>query len=105
MFFLIAFGWLVAASFAFLLAILTPNWLSFEKTLSATDYTIQRGIFFVCDLLPCNSTYKTTQCVSIIDQTSSTDSNKWMYGEYFVFVPSYTCQILVLFFDIIYQEK
>lgn len=81
MFFFIAFAWLVAASFAFLIAILTPNWLTYAKTLSATDYIVQRGIFYVCDLLQRNSTYETKQCVSMIDQNSSTDSNKWIYGK------------------------
>ena len=79
MLFLISFGWLVAASFAFVLAMLTPNWLSLTKTVSGTSVTVQRGVFFVCDLLSSNSTYSTTRCVSILDQKSSTDSTKWMY--------------------------
>jgi hypothetical protein len=81
MFFLINFGCLLAASFAFIIAILTPNWLTFTKSDSnGTATTVQRGIFFVCNLLPSNITYETTQCVSIIQQgSSSIESNKWIY--------------------------
>lgn len=76
MFFLISFAWLVAASFAFVIAILSSNWITF----TASDSTvIQRGIFYVCNLVSSTNTYMTTQCVSIIQQSSSTDSTKWLY--------------------------
>ena len=81
MFFLLSFAWLVAASFAFLIAILTPNWLSFTITDSTGSVTVQRGIFFMCSLLGSDNTYTTTQCVSMIQQRSSTDPNKWIYGK------------------------
>jgi len=80
MFFLISFIWLVAASFAFVLAILTPFWLSFSITDSSGTVTVvQRGIFYICDVLQSNNTYQTTRCVSIIEQGSSPEPNKWTY--------------------------
>jgi len=79
MFFLISFAWLVAASFAFVLAILTPNWVTF--TYPNGNFTVQRGIFYICDLISSNNTYQTTQCVAMIQQGSSTDSNQWIYRE------------------------
>jgi hypothetical protein len=81
MLFLINFGWLVAASFAFVIAILSPNWLTYTKTDTTGTFTVQRGIFYVCDLLGSNDTYVTTGCVSIIQQGSSTAPNKWIYGK------------------------
>lgn len=79
MFFLLSFAWLVAASFAFVLAILTPNWATFTKTISSNNATIQRGVFWVCDLLSSNDTYQTTRCVSMIQQGSSPEPDKWIY--------------------------
>jgi hypothetical protein len=79
MLFFISFAWLVAASFAFVLAMLTQNWLTFTIIESGVDITVQRGIFYICNLLESNDTYQTTQCVSIIQQGSSTDPNQWMY--------------------------
>ena len=79
MLFLIAFAWLVAASFAFVLAILSPNWATFVKSDSTVPYVIERGIFYVCDLLSTNGTSATRRCVAILDQTSTTDANRWIY--------------------------
>jgi hypothetical protein len=79
MFFLISFAWLVAASFAFVIAILSPNWLAFMPQNSNSTIPVQRGVFWECDLLSSNGTYSTTQCVSIIQQGSSTNTNKWLY--------------------------
>lgn len=79
MFFLTSFTWLVAASFAFVLAMLTPNWLSFQKQNSTGNIT-ERGIFYVCDLLSNTTGYKTTRCLSILEQNSSNNSNTWIYG-------------------------
>lgn len=79
MLFLIGFAWLVAASFAFVLAMLTPNWVTFTKSDSSGSFTVQRGIFYVCDLLSSNQTFTTKRCVAMIDQTSSTDVNRWIY--------------------------
>jgi len=80
MFFLISFSWLVAASFAFVVAILRQYWLTFQMTNSdGTITTVQRGIFYVCNLLSSNNTYQTTQCASIIQQGSSTNTNTWIY--------------------------
>jgi hypothetical protein len=82
MFFLIGFGWHVAASFAFLLAILTPNWLTVQTLPSAGNVIVQRGIFYVCDLLAQNLTYQTTRCVSIIDVDPSINgTNRWNYSK------------------------
>ncbi|CAF0724902.1 unnamed protein product [Rotaria sordida] len=76
MFFLISFAWLVTASFAFVLAILTPNWLSFTRS----DGNItERGVFYICDSLPNYNDYKVTRCLSMIEQKSSTEPNKWIY--------------------------
>jgi hypothetical protein len=83
MLFLISFAWLVAASFAFVLAILTPNWVTFTITESNVTYTVQRGIFYICDLVTISSTSQATQCVAMIQQGSSTDTNKWIYRKYF----------------------
>lgn len=82
MFFLIGFGWHVAASFAFLLAILSPNWLTVQTTPSRGNVIVQRGIFYVCDLVTKNDTYQTTQCASIIDLDPSTNSSgRWNYSK------------------------
>lgn len=96
MLFLLSFAWLVAASFAFVLAILTPNWLTFATTISNNIATIQRGIFFVCDLLTSNNTYTTTQCVSMIQQRSSTDPNKWIYRKSNIFLYINLSNIFIL---------
>ncbi|CAF5006810.1 unnamed protein product, partial [Rotaria magnacalcarata] len=79
MFFLISFAWFVAASFAFVLAILTPNWLSFTRSGSTSSITVERGVFYVCNWLPNSNAYKSTQCLSIIEQTSSNEQNTWLY--------------------------
>jgi hypothetical protein len=81
MFFLIGFGWHVAASFAFILAILTPNWITFQTSVLDGNGTVQRGIFYVCDLISSNVSYTTTGCISILQQTQTTDPFKWRYGE------------------------
>ncbi|CAF1930951.1 unnamed protein product [Rotaria magnacalcarata] len=67
MFFLIGFGWHVAASFAFLVAILSPNWIAFQLTTSSDNTNVQRGIFYVCELLSKTSIYELIQCTSVID--------------------------------------
>ncbi|CAF1133910.1 unnamed protein product [Rotaria sordida] len=67
MLFLIGFAWHVAASFAFLLAILTPNWATYQVVTSLGNITIQDGIFYVCEYVLTTSIYETTRCVSIID--------------------------------------
>ncbi|CAM2723565.1 unnamed protein product [Rotaria socialis] len=69
-----------AASFAFVLAILTPNWLSFTRSGSTSNITVERGVFYVCNWLPNSNAYKSTQCLSIIEQTSSNEPNTWLYG-------------------------
>jgi len=80
MLFLISFAWLVAGTFAFVLAILTQNWLTFTIVdTGGTIANVQRGVFWVCNLLQSNATYQTTQCVSMIQQSSSTDPNIWIY--------------------------
>lgn len=79
MLFLVSFLWQLTASFAFLLAILTPNWVSFTKS---GQTNVERGIFYVCDALKgATANNKTTLCVSIIDQKSSVDRDKWLYGK------------------------
>jgi hypothetical protein len=91
MFFLIGFGWHVAASFAFLLAILSPNWITLQTVQSTGIVPVQRGIFYVCDLVAQNAIYQTTQCVSIINLDSSINSiNRWNYSNYkIVFILNY----------------
>ncbi|UJR13462.1 hypothetical protein I4U23_000476 [Adineta vaga] len=80
MFFLITFGWHVAASFAFLLAILTPNWITVQILPTWKNLFLQRGIFYVCDLTGKNSTYETTQCTSIIGiDTTMNSTGRWDY--------------------------
>jgi len=83
MFFLVGFAWHVAASFAFVIAILSPNWITI-KTYStfSGNITIHRDVFYVCDYLSTNSPYVTTSCVSIIDLDGSTNSNsRWNYSK------------------------
>ncbi|CAF1312956.1 unnamed protein product [Adineta steineri] len=81
MFFLIGFGWHVAASFAFVLAILSPNWLTVQTVPSLGSFQIQRGVFYVCDLVAQNSTFTTTRCASIIGVDSSLISTgRWNYN-------------------------
>ncbi len=83
MFFLIAFAWHVAASFAFVIAILSPNWL-YINTYStySGNITIERGIFYVCDLLSTTNPYVTTGCASIIKLDPSTNlSGRWNYSK------------------------
>lgn len=101
MLFLIAFAWLVAASFAFVLAILTPNWATFTKSESnGVNYTIQRGIFYVCDLLSNNGTHVTRRCVAMLDQTSSTDANRWIYRKscFFSFNSEHICRVYFYYY-------
>jgi hypothetical protein len=85
MLFLIGFGWLVAASFAFLLAILTPNWVTVQPVSSVAtsgSVNVQIGIFYVCNLLEQDSTYQIVQCASIIGVGSSTNSTgMWDYSK------------------------
>lgn len=82
MFFLVAFAWHVAASFAFLLAILSPKWLSVQTVPALGNIPIERGIFYVCDVLSKNSTYQTSRCASIIALDPSTNSSgRWHYSE------------------------
>ncbi len=82
MFFLISFGWHVAASFAFLLAILSPNWLTVQTIQSSNTITVQRGIFYVCDLLSQNTSFQTTQCASIIKLDPTIVSpGRWYYSK------------------------
>ena len=80
MFFLISFVSLVAASFAFVLAILTPNWSTFIAT--SQNVTVQRGIFFLCDYLGESNKIEATACASILQQNSSFAPNKWKYGNW-----------------------
>ena len=82
MFFLIAFGWLVAASFAFVLAILTPNWITIQTLVSTKNVTVHRGVFYVCDLVSTDSPFETKRCTSILEQTKSFEPFKWRYGTY-----------------------
>ena len=82
MFFLIAFGWLVAASFAFVLAILTPHWITIQTLASTRNVTVQRGVFYVCDLISTDSPFETKRCTSILEQTKSFEPFKWRYGTY-----------------------
>ncbi|CAF0733911.1 unnamed protein product [Rotaria sp. Silwood1] len=79
MLFLISFAWLVAASFAFVLAILTPNWLSFIPSEEPESITVERGIFYICNSSQIGNGYKITQCLSIIEQKSSSNRNTWLY--------------------------
>jgi hypothetical protein len=82
MFFLIGFGWHVAASFAFLLAILTPNWLTVQTIPSSGNIIVQRGIFYVCDLISQNNTFQTTQCASIINLNPTINvPGQWNYSK------------------------
>jgi hypothetical protein len=82
MLFLIGFGWHVAASFAFLLAILSPNWLTVQTVPSLGGVIVQRGIFYVCDLVAQVSPYQTTSCASIINLSSWMNSpGRWQYSK------------------------
>ncbi|CAF2854030.1 unnamed protein product [Rotaria sp. Silwood2] len=67
MIFLIGFSWHVAASFAFLLAILTSNWATYQIITSSGNTTVQHGIFYVCEPVLKTSIYETTRCLSVID--------------------------------------
>ncbi|CAF2334980.1 unnamed protein product [Rotaria sp. Silwood2] len=79
MLFLISFAWLVAASFAFFLAILTPNWLSFTWPGVDGNTRVERGIFYVCNSSQIDNDYKITRCLSMIEQKSVIESNIWIY--------------------------
>jgi hypothetical protein len=82
MFFLIGFGWHVAASFAFILAILTQNWITVQTDPALGSVIIQRGIFYVCDLVSENTSYQTTSCTPIINLDSSINSpGRWYYSK------------------------
>lgn len=70
MFFLIGFIWHVAASFAFLIAILTSNWLTLSNVTGSPNGNVQRGIFYVCDVVTTTSISQTTYCTSILDASS-----------------------------------
>jgi hypothetical protein len=90
MFFLIGFGWHVAASFAFLVAILNPNWITIQTVTTTGIAIVQRDIFYVCYLVAQDPTYQTTQCASIINLDSSITSTIWKYSNYkFVFILHY----------------
>jgi hypothetical protein len=79
---LIGFGWHVAASFAFLLAILSPNWLTVQTVPSSGNVIVQRGVFYVCDSLSQNNTFQTTLCASIINLDPSINSpGRWYYSK------------------------
>ncbi|CAF3925820.1 unnamed protein product, partial [Rotaria sp. Silwood1] len=68
MLFLIGFAWHVAASFAFLLAILTSNWATYQvSTVTFGNITVQHGIFYVCEPVLKIGIYETARCVSVID--------------------------------------
>lgn len=82
MFFLIGFGWHVAASFAFLLSILTRNWISYQSTTN-----VQRGIFYVCELVTPTNIYEVTRCTSVIDADPSNIQNQtWKYRKLFFII-------------------
>ena len=82
MLFLLAFALHVAASFAFLLAILSPAWLTIRTTPELGNLVIQRGIFYVCDVLGKNTTHQTSRCASILNLDSSINSpHRWNYSE------------------------
>ena len=78
---LLSFVLFVAASFGFVLAILSPNWLSFDKFGSDINVTVERGMFYVCNVTSSDKIYKTSQCVAMIEQKSSTNTEMWLYGE------------------------
>ena len=83
MLFLVSFGWHVAASFAFLLAILSPNWIAVQMLPASRNVQLQRGIFFVCDFIGRDVTYEWTQCASIIGVNQSYNStSRWNYSEW-----------------------
>lgn len=88
MLFLLAFALHVAASFAFLLAILSPAWLTVRTTPQLGNLVIERGIFYVCDIWNKNSTHQTSQCASILNLDSSINSlHRWNYSElWFVYL-------------------
>lgn len=79
MLFLISFFWFVVASFAFVLAILFPNWAQIQT--KTGNQTVQRGIFFSCELLGKNETFEHTVCLPLIQQTKSIEPHKWTYGK------------------------
>jgi hypothetical protein len=60
--FFASFVVLTAASFAFLLAILSPHWTTIELNKSNVNVTVERGIFHICELLFKNSTSTITKC-------------------------------------------
>lgn len=70
MFFLAGFICHITASFAFLIAILTRNWLSIYNVNGLTNGFVQRGIFYVCDVVSTNTVVQETLCVSILDAES-----------------------------------
>ncbi|CAF0759040.1 unnamed protein product [Adineta ricciae] len=81
MFFLIAFAWHVAASFAFVLAILTYNWITVQILPVSANLFLQQGVFYVCTLTGKNSTYTNTQCASIIGIDPAINSTgRWDYN-------------------------
>lgn len=80
MFFLVAFAWLVAASFGFLLAILSPAWVQTSAKLANRTFDARIGIFHICEFVDGNATYQTHRCVSlnnfkVFDNISSTLSD------------------------------
>lgn len=93
MLFLVAFGWHVAASFAFLLAILSPNWIAVQMQPTSRNLQVQRGVFFVCDYLGRDATFETTQCASIIGANESYNStSRWNYSEWRSRTPAARCR-------------
>lgn len=81
MFFLIAFAWLVAASFGFLLAILSPSWVQTSAKLANRTFDARIGIFHICEYVDGNATYQMHRCVSlnnfkVFDDVSSRLSGK-----------------------------
>lgn len=87
MLFLLAFALHVAASFAFLLAILSPAWLTIRTTSIFGTLVVERGIFYICDILQTNATHQTSSCASILNFDSSINSpHRWNYSESWFFV-------------------
>lgn len=80
MLFLHSYLWFVAASFAFVLAILTPHWVTVQTKID--NVRVQRGVFYSCDFIGKTNFAEATNCTSLLEQRRSIDSNKWTYGKY-----------------------
>ena len=80
MLFLLALLWLVAASFAYLLAILTPTWVTIPPTPLTAARTFNLGVFSSCEILSSNATQLTTRCTPF-DQYANIDTTGFVkYG-------------------------